>query len=142
MNAPTRNRTENLRIKRQLGPGTPCSDLPGNGVETPPNSRQNSHDISHDTDHEIALELRRWAAARDSVSARRAREGKDGLDSRLLRDAAARLDSASVQKLRVAASDLLSWIYIFGLPDTESGRATLAEKLNHTKRALDAMEGR
>lgn len=61
MSAPTRNRTENLVIKRQLGPGTPCSDLPGNGVETPPNSRQNSHDISHDTPAQLRQLADAWS---------------------------------------------------------------------------------
>lgn len=39
-------------------------------------------------------------------------------------------------KLREAAQRLLDWLYIFRLPDTESGRVTLAAYLNALQEAV------
>lgn len=43
------------------------------------------------TNEELSAELRDWAKAREYVSKRRGEEGKEPLDSRLLREAAERL---------------------------------------------------
>lgn len=43
----------------------------------------------------------------------------------------------AVEALRTSARHVLSRIYIFGLPDTQEGRAVLAGELNELHRAVE-----
>lgn len=48
----------------------------------------------------------------------------------------------TAEAVRVAAWKLLDWLYVFGVPDTEDGRATLAGHLNALEAALGGRAAR